>query len=74
VEVPGFRVRELVVVTTLTDAERYPRKEIARLFRLRWHVELDLRNIKTVCGWMIFEGRRRRRSAARSGSIGWPTI
>ena len=24
VDVPGFRVRELVVVTTLTDAERYP--------------------------------------------------
>ena len=24
-----------------------PQAEIARLFRLRWHVELDLRNIKT---------------------------
>lgn len=47
VEVPGFRVRELIVVTTLTDAERYSREEIARLYRLRWHVELDLRNIKT---------------------------
>jgi len=47
VAVPGFRVRQLVVVTTLTDAERYPKAEIARLFRLRWHVELDLRNIKT---------------------------
>lgn len=47
VDVPGFRVRELVVVTTLTDAERYPQAEIARLFRFRWHVELDLRNIKT---------------------------
>jgi len=47
VDVPGFRIRELVVVTTLTDAEHCPREEIARLFRLRWHVELDLRNIKT---------------------------
>jgi putative transposase len=46
VDVRGFRVKDLVVVTTLTDAERYPREEIARLFRLRWHVELDLRNIK----------------------------
>jgi hypothetical protein len=46
VDVPGFRVRELVVVTTLTDATRYPQQELARLFRLRWHVELDLRNIK----------------------------
>jgi len=47
VDVQGFRVRELIVVTTLTDAERYPREEIAKLFRLRWHVELDLRNVKT---------------------------
>jgi hypothetical protein len=47
VDVPGFRVRELVVVTTLTDAERYPQAEIAKLFRCRWHVELDLRTIKT---------------------------
>jgi hypothetical protein len=47
VDVKGFRVRELVVVTTLTDAKRYPREEIAKLYRLRWHVELDLRHIKT---------------------------
>ncbi|MGA2066263.1 MAG: IS4 family transposase [Thermoguttaceae bacterium] len=47
VDVPGFRVRELVVVTTLTDAERYPHEELVRLFRLRWHVELHLRDIKT---------------------------
>jgi putative transposase len=47
VDVRGFRVQELIVVTTLVDAQRYPREEIARLFRLRWHVELDLRNIKT---------------------------
>jgi hypothetical protein len=46
VEIRGFRVKELVVVTTLTDAERYPQAEIARLFRARWHVELDLRSIK----------------------------
>jgi putative transposase len=46
VEVRGFRVRKLVVVTTLTDGQRYPRAEIARLFRARWHIELDLRNIK----------------------------
>ena len=46
VEVRGFRVQQLVIVTTLTDAARYPRAEIARLFRARWHVELDLRSIK----------------------------
>ena len=46
VEIRGFRVQQLVVVTTLTDAKRYAKNEIARLFRQRWHAELDLRNIK----------------------------
>jgi hypothetical protein len=58
VDVPGFRVRELVVVTTLTDAEHYPQAEIARLFRLRWHVELDLRNIKTSLRLDDLRGKR----------------
>jgi len=48
VEIPGFRGKALVVVTTLTDEERYPAAEIARLFRARWHVELDLRSIKVA--------------------------
>jgi putative transposase len=46
VAIRGFRVRQLVVVTTLVDANRYPKEEIAGLFRQRWHAELDLRNIK----------------------------
>lgn len=36
---------QIVVVTTLNDGERYPRAEIAGLFRACWHVELDLRSI-----------------------------
>lgn len=48
VSTPGFRVRSLVVVTTLLDAEAFPAKEIATLYRQRWHGELDLRSIKTV--------------------------
>jgi hypothetical protein len=42
----GFRVRTLVLVTTLLDAAVYGRDELAGAFRLRWHVELDLRAIK----------------------------
>ena len=42
----GFRVRSLVLVTTLLDAALYSREELAKAFRLRWHVELDLRSIK----------------------------
>src|SRR5260370_8886867 len=43
---PGFRVRELVVVTTLTDVQDYPKDAILDLFHDRWQVELDLRVIK----------------------------
>ena len=32
VEQPGFRVNELVLVTTLLDAEAYTKEELARLF------------------------------------------
>lgn len=43
---PGFRVKELVVATTLVDAERYASAEVFDLYHDRWHVELDLRAIK----------------------------
>jgi hypothetical protein len=48
VDQPGSRVRQLTVVTTLLDASEYPRMEIADLYHRRWHVELDLRNLKTT--------------------------
>jgi len=44
---PGFRIRELVVVTTLGDAAVYPKEDLIDLYHERWHVELDLRSIKT---------------------------
>jgi hypothetical protein len=48
VEQPGFRVNELVLVTTLLDAEAYTKGEVAHLFLQRWNIELDLRSIKDV--------------------------
>jgi len=48
VEQKGFRTKSLVVVTTLLDAEQYPRDEIALLYRRRWQAELHLRSLKTV--------------------------
>jgi hypothetical protein len=47
---PGFRVQSLVVVTTLTDADEYPAKDIAELYGHRWLVELDIRAIKATMG------------------------
>ena len=45
---PGFRTQELVVVTTLLDAEEYLADEIAKLYRRRWQAELNLRSLKVV--------------------------
>jgi hypothetical protein len=50
VERPGCRVRQLVVATTLLDARTYPHADIADLYHRRWHVELDLRNLKATLG------------------------
>ena len=48
VDQPGFRVNELVLVTTLLDAASYTMQEVARLFLERWNIELDFRAIKDV--------------------------
>ncbi len=44
--VPGFRTREVTLVTTLTDADRYPAAELAQLYFDRWQVEVNLRHLK----------------------------
>jgi len=48
VRIPGFRVRDYVVATSLWHHELYTPEDIAELYRARWHVELDLRSIKTT--------------------------
>ena len=50
VRVPGVRTKEVTLVTTLLDAERYPTKELARLYGLRWGVETNLRHLKQTLG------------------------
>lgn len=44
----GFRVRSLFVVTTLLDAAPYSKEDLAKLYRQRWSVELDLRTVKST--------------------------
>jgi DDE family transposase len=44
----GFRVQELVLVTTMLDGEEYTKEELANLYLERWNIELDLRSIKDV--------------------------
>jgi hypothetical protein len=44
----GYRVHEIILVTTLLDPVEYTKEELAELYLKRWHIELDLRSIKVV--------------------------
>lgn len=48
VQRPGYRVEEVVLVTTLLDPQEYSKEEVADLYLERWNIELDLRSIKAV--------------------------
>lgn len=55
---PTITVRELktghkILVTTLLSAKTAPKYELKALYQKRWHVELDLRNIKTTLGMEV---------------------
>jgi hypothetical protein len=43
---PGFRSRNIIVVSTLLDAEEVTASDLASLYRARWNAELDLRSLK----------------------------
>lgn len=55
----SLTVRELkvggkVLITTLLDPKDTPRAALNMLYKQRWHVELDLRNLKTTLGMETF--------------------
>jgi len=44
---PGFRTKEIIIVTTLLDPIEYTKEDLAVLYLQRWNNETDLRSIKT---------------------------
>ena len=44
----GMRTRVVSITTTLVDPTRYPKREIARLYGLRWEIETNFRHIKST--------------------------
>jgi hypothetical protein len=50
VTTPGFRTKEVVLITTLLDPVAYPTSELAELYFERWNIELHYREIKTLLG------------------------
>jgi len=57
VEEPGFRTKEVILVTTLTNKKTYPDEAIIELYGRRWQVELNLRDIKTTLGLDILRSK-----------------
>ncbi len=49
IQKPGFRPKEMILVTTLVDPKRYPKAKLAQLYQLRWQAtEVNLRHLKTT--------------------------
>ena len=54
INIPGFRTRHIMVVTTLLEA---PAKELAQLYQRRWDIELCFDDIKTTMGMDFIRAR-----------------
>ena len=50
INMPGFRVREVTLVTTLLDAEEFPMSALRQLYAWRWRIETNFRHLKTTMG------------------------
>lgn len=46
----GFRSRQITLVTTLLDPERYPAEQLLAAYARRWRLELCLDDLKTTLG------------------------
>jgi hypothetical protein len=53
----GPRTRRLALVTTLTDAAAYTKKDLADLYKRRWQAELNLRSLRAVMPMGVLRGR-----------------
>lgn len=49
-----LKVGKKILVTTMLNANAVPKNELKALYKQRWNVELDLRNIKTTLGMETF--------------------
>ncbi len=49
IQQPGFRPKEIILVTTLLDSKRYSKAKLAELYQLRWHAtDVNLKHLKTT--------------------------
>jgi len=57
IAIPGFRTKDVRLITTLLDAVEFPLGKIADLYGLRWKVELNLGDLKTTLGMDILRAK-----------------
>jgi hypothetical protein len=57
IDTPGFRTRQITLVTTLVDAEVYRVADLAELYRQRWQVETSLAHLKTTMQMDVLHGK-----------------
>ena len=57
ISTPGFRTRQITLVTTLVDAAVYRADDLAELYRLRWQVETTLAHLKTTMQMDVLHGK-----------------
>lgn len=55
--IPGFRTKQVTLITTLLDEEVYSWKDLLKIYEWRWQVELDLKHIKTTLGMDVLRGK-----------------
>jgi hypothetical protein len=54
---PGFRTREITLVTTRLDTEVYSVPDLAELYRRRWQVETALAHLTTTMRMDVLHGK-----------------
>ena len=54
---PGFRTRQITLVTTRLDAESYRVADLAELYRQRWQGDTALAQLKTTMPMEVWHGQ-----------------
>lgn len=50
IDQPGFRTRDIVLVTSLLDHRKYSKADLTSLYAKRWQVETNLKHLKQTLG------------------------
>lgn len=53
----GYRSKSITLVTTLIDAEKYPKHELAEQYLGRWDIELNFRHLKITMNMDVLKCR-----------------